>query len=162
MSYCVLADVSAHNVARTVYSASTKPTDTQVQSFIDQIAGQIDAALAATHILTPCTGPAGFVAFLKLANSIGAAALAEAAQFPEFNPASPGNTPQSARYWKMFQGFIAGIIDNSLVDPGAAVSGNDPLAQTYLTDNPGWPTDDDGMTDGQQPVFSMSPFVRQF
>lgn len=156
MAYAVISDVQGLNAKRTVYSASTAPTATQVTQFIAQISAEIDAVLAQNAIATPVTSPASYLVFLGLVNAWGAAALAEAAAFPEFD-GGPANTPQSMRYWGMYQSALKGINDGTMIDPATAGSGSDTLARTYRMDN----TDDlgfdgsDGFTDGQQPAFSM-------
>lgn len=41
--YCIVADVQKRNQHRPTYSATTKPTETQVESFIDEIAAHLRA-----------------------------------------------------------------------------------------------------------------------
>lgn len=77
MSYCTVADVQALNAGRTdLYTTTTNPSTAEVQGFIDQIAADIDAVLAANGIVTPVSPSNNYLKFL---NSMGAAALAEAA-----------------------------------------------------------------------------------
>lgn len=156
MSYAAVSDVQGLNAKRTAYSTSTKPTLTQVQGFVDQISAEIDAVLAAKNVATPVTAPASFVTFLLGTNALGAAALAEAAEFPEFD-GGPGFTPQAQRYWAMYQSRLDELKLGAAIDPAVTVSDADNLARTYLTDNPDNLGFDgsDGFTDGQQPVFSI-------
>lgn len=162
MSYTTIVSVQALNSKRTTYSdtvpsGGTRPTATQVGTFITDIAGQIDAVLASVYVATPVTAPASFLSFLDLVNAWGAAALAEAAAFPEFD-GGPGNTPQAMRYWKMYQDALAAFADGKMIDPSVAVSAADTLARSYLSDNPDNTGYDeaDGVVAGSQPPFSMA------
>ena len=44
--YCIVADVQKRNQHRPTYSATTKPTETQVKDFIDEIAAHLNAICA--------------------------------------------------------------------------------------------------------------------
>lgn len=108
MAYCTIDDVQALNTLRGDYSASTRPTSTQVEEFIDQIYNTVNSVLQARGIAIPITVPASFVGALKLANAQGAAALAEMAMFPEA-AGTPGGSPHGQRLWKMYQAFLKWI-----------------------------------------------------
>jgi len=167
MSYCVVADVQAMNATRLTgnggvgYTATSVPNTTQVQAFIDEIAGEIDSILGAAAVLTPVTAPGSFVAFLKRLNALGAAYQAEAAMFPE-SAGSVGGTPQAQRYYTQYMAGLASLKDRSGIDPTVATSGSSSAARSYLTDNPDNDPLTDGTTEGQQPVFAMSRFARDF
>lgn len=75
MAYCVIADVEAINALRGSYSATTKPTSTQVTGMIDMIYAEINAVLSSAGVTVPVTT----TDFMKLTNALGAAAMAEAA-----------------------------------------------------------------------------------
>jgi len=100
MSYCTTTDVQAINASH-VFSASTKPTTTQVNTFIDMVAGELDAILSSRSLSVPVTSPESFVEYLKLVNAVGAAAMAESAMNPSANKGSSHATRLEARYQTM-------------------------------------------------------------
>lgn len=100
MAYAVISDVRKENPQRT-YSDSTKPTTTQVEGFITDIAGEIDTVLAGRGMTVPVTTPAEFLTYVTHINALGAAALAERAGFPEAS--GPLATPASVVLWKQYQ-----------------------------------------------------------
>lgn len=81
MPYCTITHVRGLNPTRT-YDATTKPTTTQVETMIDQIAAEIDTTLGGRGITVPVTDPTELVTYLQLVNAWGAAAEAESAMFP--------------------------------------------------------------------------------
>lgn len=105
MAYCTITDVRALNPKRT-YDADSKPTETQVESFIDRIADEIDVVISGHGLSTPVASPQAFVDHLKQVNAYGAAALAEMAMFPEA-AGSPGGSPHGDRLWKMYRAMMA-------------------------------------------------------
>jgi len=164
MAYCALIDVQALNARRnnnTVYGASTVPTATQVTALIVQIAAEIDTILAAQSIATPVTAPASFVSFLLNLNARGAAALADMAAFPE-SDGGPGASTHGQTLWKLYQQGLDGLKDGTAIDPAVSDSGQEPTAETYLTENPDNDPYADGFSDGEQPVFSMTRQLRDF
>lgn len=100
MAYCTITDVQALNPKRT-YGDTTTPTQTQVETSIDQIGNEIDSILLARGLTTPITTPTEFVAHLKQVNAYGAAALAEMAMFPEAG--GPGATSHGSDLWKIYK-----------------------------------------------------------
>lgn len=104
MGYCLLSDVQTLNTKRT-YSASTTPTLTQVQTYIDLIASEIDIALTGRGYGVPVASPAALVAALKFVNALGAAAMAEQAMFPE--TVEKGSTPHSTVLEKKYKELLA-------------------------------------------------------
>jgi hypothetical protein len=106
MAYCLIADVSGLLAQRT-FSATTKPTITQVNTFISDIAAEIDTALLSRGLTAPATTPTDFVTHLKQVNAMGAAALAEQAMFPEAG--GMGSTPNSKRLWEMYQAALKAL-----------------------------------------------------
>lgn len=106
MAYCDIDDVQGLNSQRGAYGATTKPTLAQVNEFIDQVYETMNTVILGRGISTvPVTVPASFVTALKLANSQGAAALAEMAMFPEA-AGTPGGSPHGQRLWSMYQNFL--------------------------------------------------------
>ena len=112
MSYCTTTDVKTLNPTRT-YDAASTPTLTQVQAYIDQIAGEVDTVLQGRGLAVPVTTPAVFVTFLKQLNAFGAAALAERAMFPEAQ-GMMGGTAASSMHWKQYQDGLKWMKEGSL------------------------------------------------
>lgn len=112
MAYCDIGDVQAQNPTRGDYSATTKPTSTQVEEFIDQISNTIDSTLAGRGLTVPVTTPAYFVDRIKLLNAQGAAALAEMAMFPETG--GPGFSPHGKQLWDIYQAGIKQLREGQL------------------------------------------------
>lgn len=112
MSYCTSADVQALNPKRT-YGAATTPTLTQVQAFVNSIAGEIDTVLQGRGLTTPITLPAEFVTFLKQLNAVGAAAMSERAMFPEAS-GMMGGTSAASMHWRQYQDGLKFLKDGQL------------------------------------------------
>lgn len=112
MSYCTITDVKGFNPKRT-YSATSTPTEAQVTEFIEKIAGEIDTVLQGRGLVTPIVTPAEFVTFLKQTNAVGAAALAERAQFPEATGLM-GTTSAAAVHWKQYQDALKWLKEGAL------------------------------------------------
>ncbi len=112
MSYCTITDVRGFNPKRT-YSATSTPTQTQVEEFISKIAGEIDTILQGRGFTTPVTTPTAFVEFLEQTNAVGAAALAERAMFPEAQGLM-GNTSAAAVHWKQYQDALKWLREGNL------------------------------------------------
>ncbi len=99
MAYCTITDLQGVNPKRT-YSATSTPTQTQVETHIANIAAEIDTVLLGRGLTVPVTTPAQLVAFLKQTNAVGAAAMAEFGMFPEAS--GMGSTPQGQRLWTVY------------------------------------------------------------
>jgi len=112
MSYCTTADVQTLNPTRT-YDAATTPTLTQVQAYVDQIAGEVDTVLQGRGLVVPVAAPSVFVTFLRQLNAVGAAAMAERAMFPEAQ-GMMGSTAASAMHWKQYQDGLKYLKEGSL------------------------------------------------
>lgn len=153
MAYCTITDVQALNAQRT-YSATTKPTTTQVTALIAQIATEIDAVLAAKGYTIPVATPTTFVTFLATVNAYGAGALAEAAMFPETS--EMGSTP----HWKVLQAkydaWLKLLIDGGVI-PASMSAGEEGenVGGAYLDgDNKG--------DDYPEPIFRISANDKDF
>jgi hypothetical protein len=129
MSYCAIADVQGL-LAQRVFGASTKPTTTQVNTFISDVSSVIDTVLQARGLTTPVTTPTDFVTHLKQVNAIGAAAHAEQAMYPEAG--GVGSTPNSKRLWEMYQAELKSLREDDL--PISIAEG---LPGGYATTHPG-------------------------
>ena len=131
MSYCTSADVQALNPKRT-YGADTTPTMTQVKSFVDSIAGEIDTVLQGRGLATPIVTPTEFVTFLTQLNAVGAAAMSERAMFPEAS-GMMGGTSAASMHWKQYQDGLKFLKEGSL--PTVVEDG--PLPFSFLEQNYG-------------------------
>lgn len=131
MAYAAIADVRAINPKRT-YDASSTPTATQVEGFIDDIAAEIDVILAGRGLTTPITEPADFLAHLVHVNAVGAAARAEFAMFPEADE-SPAGSPQGSRLWGQYQEYLRALRKEPLPTTHEA----DLEAVSFYTENAG-------------------------
>jgi len=142
MSYCTTTDVQTLNPTRT-YGAATTPTITQVQAYVDQIAGEIDTVLQGRGLAVPITTPAVFVTFLKQLNAVGAAAMAERAMFPEAQ-GMMGGTAASAMHWKQYTDGLKWLREGNLPTGTTAEAlpfsffGENKANDTEPTDDPGW------------------------
>lgn len=113
MAYCDIDDVQALNPQRGDYSSSTKPTSTEVTTFITTVSDEIDSVLKARGVSVPVTAPAEFLSHLEQVNANGAAAYAEFAMFPEA-AGTPGGSPQGDRLWKIYQGQLKSLREDQL------------------------------------------------
>ena len=120
MAYCTITDIQTINPQRT-YSATSKPTATQVNSIMDLIAADIDVILGAKGYTTPVTTPDAFLNWLKLLNAYGAAAEVEASMFPE--TVEKGSTPHSMDLLKKYEKRLT-MLKSGEVTP-ISISGND-------------------------------------
>ncbi len=103
MSYCTITEIQALNPKRT-YGALTTPTQTQVETFIDQIGAEIDTILEGRGYTTPVTALSTTTAFYNFIVALcarGASALAEQAMFPEAG--GQMSTPAAQILWKQYQ-----------------------------------------------------------
>lgn len=152
MSYCTTTDIQALNPTRT-YSATSKPTLTQVQTYIDQIAGEIDSILKGRGLATPITIPAEFVTFLKQLNAVGAAALAERAMFPEAQ-GMMGSTSASAMHWRQYQDGIKWLKEGQM--PSDVDGDGTALPFSFFSDSISRDTEPKDDYDWQRPKFGKN------
>ncbi|MFA5377468.1 MAG: hypothetical protein WC455_17080 [Dehalococcoidia bacterium] len=155
MAYTTTAAVQALNPKRT-YDATTTPTLTQVDTYITDIAAEIDAALQSRGFTTPITAggtTTEFYAFICALNARGAAALAEQAMFPEGRGlmTTPGS---SSAYWKQYQDGLKWLREGKLP---TGTTGEAPLPFSFYERNQG--NDDEPGSDTpewQKPKFGMN------
>jgi hypothetical protein len=100
MAYCTAAQVASLNPQRT-YSASSKPSLTEIGEFIDRIAAEMDVILQGRSLTVPVTEPAELVTFLEQLNVLGAGSLTEQAMFPAATGA--GSSPASGVLWARYR-----------------------------------------------------------
>lgn len=79
MAYCDITKVEARNPIRAAFSATSKPSASQVHVFIEECAGIIDTVLAEANYATPIptAAPSSVLLTLEYANSVGGAYMAE-------------------------------------------------------------------------------------
>lgn len=136
MAYCTTSDVQALNTKRPAYSASTTPTSTQVSSFVDQIAAEIDTVLEGRGFTTPVTSATTsekFVAWLLALNARGAAALAEQAQFPD-RASVQGTVGSASVYWAQYREGLKYLKEGAIPGGGGDTAPN-PLPFSFREKN---------------------------
>lgn len=134
MAYCAIDDVRALNPKRT-YDASSKPTSTQVEAFIDNAANEMDTVLSARGLAVPVAAPTHFVDHLKHVNANGAAATAEMAMFPEA-VGTPGGSPHGQQLYRIYRSQLTQLEKGELpvsVDGKASPQG---FFERHPTDEP--------------------------
>ena len=154
MSYASPPDLTRHLGRFSAgFTATSVPSTTDAQVFLDDIAGEIDAILSSRGIATPVTlasAPQSFIDFLKVTNAIGAATICAAALFP--HPQGPTGTTYESwldeQYEQRLAGLRSGEAIPDVVVPGAAGGS---LARSFWTTHP---IDDAG--NEHEPVFSMA------
>ena len=151
MSYCTIANVRSLNPKRT-YGSTTTPTETQVNEFIANIAGEIDATLQGRGFTTPVTTPTALVTFLLQLNAVGAAALAERAMFPE-SQGMEGGTSAGAVHWKQYQDGLKWLREGKLSVGTAAEAA---LPFSFFEQNAGVETEPEETYDWHKPKFGKN------
>lgn len=144
------------------FSASTVPTDTQVDTFRSMIYGEVNMHLSAVGYVTPISTPTDFTAWLSLVEGEGVAAMVLKAFAPESVVSDSGGPviPAYAFWESRYKAALKAIDDRTVDSESAAMTGG--LARAYLTDYPDNDPWQDGATDGQQPIASMSSNLREF
>lgn len=152
MSYAGPDDLNRHlGIYNKMLTATSTPSLADRQTFLDDIAGEIDAALSSRGIGTPVTiasAPQSFLDFLKVTNAIGAAAQIVAALLP--NQEGYGSSTYDQWLDKQYEERLKGLRDGSAI-PDVVVPGGTgaSLPRSYWTTNP---YDDDG--NEHEPVFT--------
>jgi len=127
MSYCVLADLYSY-IPKLEYTSTSKPTVTQVETIIDNIAQEIDTALQTAGYELPVTDTDS-LAFLKMLNALGAAAFAESGTLSE----KSGDTHDS-KLMRAYEKRIDGISKRELLPVDVSMEAEVSPA-SYATDN---------------------------
>lgn len=154
MSYCTVTDVQSLNTKRAAYSASTTPTLTQVNEFIDNISAEMDSILEGRGYVTPVdasTTSAKFVAWMLALNARGAASLAEQAQFPDRSglTSAPGS---SSMYWKQYREGLEFLKVGTI--PGS--DSGDPLPFSFFEQRGGEATEPYNANEWARPKLGMN------
>lgn len=117
MAYCTLNDVKALNSRRVdVYTSSTNPSQSQVESFCDWISADIDAVLTVCGITTPIASPSDY---LRLTAAMGAAGLAESAI--TMNGAEGAADPRNFR-WTEYKSRLEVLRANPALSGGSSAN----------------------------------------
>lgn len=152
MAYAAPGDLTRHLGMYAVrFTATSTPSTADAQTFLDDIAGEIDAVLGGRGLATPVTiasAPQSFLDFLKVTNAIGAAAQVVAALLPNQEGYASATYDQwlDRQYEERLKGLRDGSAIPDVVLPGATGGS---LARSFWTTNP---TDDDG--NEHEPVFT--------
>jgi hypothetical protein len=112
VAYAALGDVQARAGALSgAWTANSKPSTGDITTFLDDVAAEIDAALAGRGLaITDPASPAGKA--LKNVNALGALVLALQATYPEGSgPSSASKAIDDAR--GEFDGLMASIMDGT-------------------------------------------------
>lgn len=143
--------------------SNSVPNSTQLLALIGETSSEIDIVLSSVGYTTPVSAPTAAVNYLKLVCEYGVAAEVIKIAFPEAQTQNNNTAVLGAGdFWeKRYQNALDRLLSRDLVLVGVDM-GNSSLASTYLTDNPDNDPFEDGFTDGQQPVFSMSDRLRDF
>jgi len=134
MAYAALADVQAL-LPKWNIDANSTPTATQVEQFITDVAGEVDAILSSQGLTVPVTEPASFLAWLGLLNALGAGALAAAGMFPGSAQAGPEGTPLASFLQARYKVGLDRLVKGTGI-PEAAVRTSNVTMRGYLDQHP--------------------------
>lgn len=129
MAYCTTAQVTTSLPTRT-FSATSKPTTTEIGELIDRIAGEIDVVLGGRGLTVPVTTPDELVVFLEQLNILGASSLTEQAMFPE--TAGQMSAPAAKVLWNQYRQGLKFLMEGELTSTGST-----PLAFSFQSENEG-------------------------
>lgn len=152
MSYAGPTDLARHlGKFAAGFTATSMPSTADAQTFLDDIAGEIDGVLSSRGIATPVTiasAPQSFLDFLKVTNAIGAAAQIVAALFPQASGVASTEYQSwlDEQYEQRLKSLRSGEGIPDVVLPGGTGGS---LARSYWTTNP---TDENG--NEHVPVFT--------
>ncbi|MDP9265943.1 MAG: hypothetical protein M3O91_07500 [Chloroflexota bacterium] len=120
MAYCAVADVAALLQQQNGYTTTSVPTANQVQGFIDLITAEIDTTLKQAGYTVPiATAAAPYnaataLSVLKLANMLGAGALAQQATGGPLELADVRGGARSSSYWHQYRDVMDRILKGEL------------------------------------------------
>lgn len=141
-----------------VLSTTTKPTTAQVTEYLENTAGEIEAALAVKGVAVPVTAPAWFVTDLENLNAMGAAAHALMAWRPD--QAGPTGNGQGYTLWRAYQARLVEFRRGIGIPVGVAEAEIVKAPRSYLVDTGAigsdTAVDDFGSTVDANPVFTMA------
>jgi hypothetical protein len=132
MSYAAVSDVSALVPFITI-SASSKPSTSQVQGYLDDCSQMIDAALSSRGVAVPITAPATFLADLKALCALGGAGKVLVGTYPQ--GAGPNAMSGRPTYWKDFLDRLEEFRRGLGIPVALTLSEHNNAPRGYFTDN---------------------------
>ena len=150
MAYCSVSDVNNINVQRT-YDSDSKPTSSQVNAMVDNVASLMDARLEAVGFTVPVVSAPKSQGLLKIINAFGGAAMAEEAIYE--GAVTTDVRPKYVDLWKRYEAEMKRIEGNPLLLSDATwedITSTRPTSgsvTSYPQDNPD--------ADGIEPRFEM-------
>lgn len=122
MAYCTVADVSA--LMGQTFSVSSRPTTSEVQDAVDQIAAEIDGVAASVGYTVPITSTDG-IALLAKYNRFGAAVSAW------HTGVISDDEPARVTYWQtQYDNFIARLRRGEQVITGETLNASPNAGQS--------------------------------
>ena len=97
--YAALADVNAL-IPQSPFSGSSKPTDTAVTAFIDDVANDMDAVLANIGYVTPVVSGTSALQWLRKTCALGTLGLAQAARATNVTTAVSASGREAKNIWQ--------------------------------------------------------------
>jgi len=110
MAYATVDDVKRLNKYRE-YTATSEVSYSDVESYLDWIAAEIDSKLSRAGYNVPITGTEA-LKILKLVNALGAAAMAEDAQF--MGTQDPGQSRHGEILWQQYHERLNKIVNGEI------------------------------------------------
>lgn len=150
-AYCTTADVNGY-APQVPFSATSRPTLTQLQTFVDDGARVIDATLSNVGYVTPITGTVA-IAECKKANAWYALGIAQQVRDTGVTIATSDKVTPGKNIWtRMFEEWLARLVDpaNPFELPDAPRNNEELLKQPDqvlrsmaqgLTDDPNYSVD---------------------
>lgn len=114
MGYCSESDVAALNAQRK-YTATSKPTSSQVNTMIDHVAALMDARLGVLGFTVPVVSASKSLNLLKIINTLGAASMAEEAIYYDGSEAQVVRKPKYQDLWQRYEAEMKRIEANPLL-----------------------------------------------
>ncbi len=130
--------------------ATTSPTAVEVDKILVSTSSEIDSRLAAQGYTVPATSPDGFLTYLGLVCSYGAAAAILKGLFPD--AVGAGESPAYAFWEKRYQAELQRL-ESGVAIPTTLSAGSGLKPRTYLTEHPDL-TDDVDLGTAGEPFFN--------
>lgn len=135
MAYAALSDINGL-IAKFAVTASTKPTNTQATTIINDVSAEIDSVIAGAGYAVPVTSPTWFLDALKILNGYGAASAVLRSMFPEKSGAGEAAVSMESYYATQYQRGLKRLETGAAIPPGLAVGTAQVKPSTYFTRNP--------------------------
>lgn len=109
--YCLIADVNKL-VPQVQYSSTSKPSDTVVTGFIDDIANDMDAVLANIGYVTPVVSGTKALQWLRKTCALGTLGMAQAVRDTGVTTAVTANGREGKNIWQqLYEERMAQLAD---------------------------------------------------